>query len=91
VIEEIYLSLYSMNGTLMDISITDIVVDFLLNREHPPRNVRLKAVEHIQDGLAVMLAGSRNVCSKIFYDYVIEKKGVGESSLLGFEKKNQSY
>lgn len=76
-----------MNGTLMDISITDIVVDFLLNREHPPRNVRLKAVEHIQDGLAVMLAGSRTVCSKIVYDYVIEKKGVGESSLLGFEKK----
>jgi hypothetical protein len=44
-------------------SLTDGVVGFLLDEGAPPLDVRAKAVEHIVDWIAVMLAGSRTDCA----------------------------
>lgn len=71
----------------MNVSITDIIIDFLLNQKAPHRKARLKAIEHIKDGIAVMLAGSRTVCTRKVYDYIMDNNRAEDSSILGFDRK----
>jgi len=68
----------------MGSSITTEVINFLLQTDSPPIEIREKAVEHIKDGIAVMLAGSRMECAKKLAEYVREKGGEGSSTLVGF-------
>jgi len=68
----------------MSVSLTDEVVEFLLRRDKLPAPVRAKAIEHILDGFAVMLAGARTECSRKLYDYVRGNGGAPESTLIGF-------
>ena len=69
---------------MMGLTMTTEVVNFLLQTDSPPIEVREKAVEHIKDGIAVMLAGSRMECAKKLAEYVREKGGKGSSTLVGF-------
>ena len=71
----------------MSSSLTDEVVGFLLNQIPPPKEVREKAIEHVLDGFAVMLAGSRTDCAKKLADFVHEKGGVPTSTIIGFDFK----
>lgn len=71
-------------------SLTDEVVDFLLRGESPPADVRAKAVEHIVDGVAVMLAGSRTDCAQKLADYVGERCGSPSSTVIGFGFKSSA-
>ncbi len=71
----------------MESPLTDEVVKFILSDKMIPDNVKSKAVEHIIDGIAVMLAGSRTECSQKVANYVTAKKGVPESTVIGFEFK----
>jgi 2-methylcitrate dehydratase PrpD len=71
----------------MSFSITDEVVNFLVEDRWPPQDVREKALEHITDGLAVMLAGSRTDCSHKLFEYLKEKGGGGISTAIGFDTK----
>ncbi|TET72037.1 MmgE/PrpD family protein [Candidatus Bathyarchaeota archaeon] len=71
-------------------SLTDEVVDFLLRGESPPADVRAKAVEHIVDGVAVMLAGSRTDCAQKLADYVGERGGSPSSTVIGFGFKSSA-
>jgi len=68
----------------LGLSITTEVVNFLLKADSPPIEVRKKAVEHVKDGIAVMLAGSRMECAKKLAEFVHEKGGEGSSTLVGF-------
>ena len=68
-------------------SITSAVVDFILNGDTPPADVKKKALEHIIDGTAVMLAGTRTACVKTLVAFVREKGGTPASTLLGFNVK----
>jgi len=68
-------------------SITSAVVDFILNGDTPPADVKKKALEHISDGTAVMLAGTRTACVKTLVAFVREKGGTPASTLLGFNVK----
>jgi 2-methylcitrate dehydratase PrpD len=69
----------------MNSSLTDEVVGFLLNQIPPPKEVREKAIEHVLDGIAVMLAGSRTECAEKLADFVHEKGGVPSSAIIGFD------
>ena len=71
----------------MSASLTDEVVEFLLRRDMPPAPVRAKAIEHILDGFAVMLAGSRTECSGKLHEYVRGNGGAPESTLIGFNHR----
>lgn len=71
-------------------SLTGEVVDFLLRGESPPADVRAKAVEHIVDGVAVMLAGSRTDCARKLVDYVGERGGSPSSTVIGFGFKSSA-
>ncbi|MDH5200136.1 MAG: MmgE/PrpD family protein [Candidatus Bathyarchaeota archaeon] len=71
----------------MNPTLTDEVVGFLLNQILPPKEVREKAIEHVLDGFAVMLAGSRTDCAKKLADFVHEKGGVPTSTIIGFDFK----
>jgi 2-methylcitrate dehydratase PrpD len=71
----------------MNPSLTSEIVDYLLRADPPPAEVRRKAVEHIIDGVAVMLAGSRTECARKLVDFVSEKGGKPSSTLVGFESK----
>ena len=71
----------------MNPSLTSEIVDYLLTADPPPIEVRRKAVEHIIDGIAVMLAGSRTECTRKLVDFVSEKGGKPSSTLVGFESK----
>ncbi len=71
----------------MNVSITDIVTNFILNQKAPAQKARSKAVEHIKDGIAVMLAGSRTDSAQKVYKYTMEKNCPGDSSIIGFDKK----
>ena len=57
--------------------LTGEVVDFLLRGESPPADVRAKAVEHIVDGIAVMLAGSRTDCAQKLADFIGDFPEIG--------------
>jgi len=67
--------------------LTTEVVEYLLRRDIPPANVMDKAVEHIIDGIAVMLAGSRTECAGKIADFVREKRGEPSATLVGFDFK----
>ena len=71
-------------------SLTGEVVDFLLRGESPPADVRAKAVEHIVDGVAVMLAGSRTDCAQKLADFIGGRGGSPSSSLIGFGFKSSA-
>jgi len=68
----------------MGSSITKMVVNFLLGTDSPPADVRSKAIQHIVDGIGVMLAGSRTECVKKLSDFVSGKGGKESSTLIGF-------
>jgi 2-methylcitrate dehydratase PrpD len=65
-------------------SLTGEVVEFLFRADSPPQEVRAKAVEHIVDGVAVMLAGSRTDCAGKLAGFVREKGGRPTSTIIGF-------
>jgi len=69
-------------------SLTDEVVGFLLDGGSPPRDVRAKAVEHIVDGIAVMLAGSRTDCAGRLVEYVKDRGGKPTATVIGFGFKS---
>lgn len=72
----------------MSSSITTEVVNFLLRDYSPPTDIKNKAITHIIDGIAVMLAGSRTECAKKLVDFVHESGGNPSSTLLGFDFKS---
>lgn len=72
----------------MSASMTTEVVDFLLEAEPPPTDVKKMAVTHLIDGIAVMLAGSRTECAKRLAEHVHGKGGEGASTLVGFDFKS---
>jgi 2-methylcitrate dehydratase PrpD len=67
----------------MESLISDEVVNFLLSGTKPRQDVKAKALEHILDGVAVMLAGSRTECAKKVAGFVKGKGGVPQSSAIG--------
>jgi len=67
--------------------LTDEVVGFLLEEREPPKNVKEKAKEHITDGVAVMLAGSRTDATNKLLDYICEKGSKNISSIIGHPYK----
>jgi len=69
-------------------SLTDEVVGFLLDEDAPPRDVRAKALEHIVDGIAVMLAGSRTDCAGRLAGLVRDRDGRPASTVIGFGFKS---
>jgi len=69
-------------------SLTDEVVGFLLDEDAPPRDVRAKAVEHIVDGIAVILAGSRTDCAGRLAGLVRDRGGKPVSTVIGFSFKS---
>jgi 2-methylcitrate dehydratase PrpD len=71
-------------------SITDEIVRFLLNRDSSPPDVKRIAIRHITDNVGVMLAGSRTECVRKIKNFIIERKSVGSSSLLGFGLRVES-
>lgn len=71
-------------------SITSEVVDFLLRESASPMDVRKKAIEHITDGIGLISAGSRTKCVKILAEWVLGKRSVGSSTLLGFTLKTDA-
>jgi 2-methylcitrate dehydratase PrpD len=68
----------------MDFLISDEVVGFILSRKSIPSPVMEKALDHIVDGVAVMLAGSRTVCARKVADFVKGKGGYSQSTAIGF-------
>jgi len=72
----------------MSLSITTEVVHFLLKSDPPPAYVKSKAVEHIIDGIGLMLAGSRTDCAKKLADLVHSMGSMGASTVLGFNFKS---
>jgi len=68
-------------------SLTDEVVGFLTRSDPPPAEVRAKAIEHILDGVAVMLAGSRTDCVRKLVDFVSEGGGRPSATVIGFGLK----
>jgi 2-methylcitrate dehydratase PrpD len=69
-------------------SLTNEVVGFLLDESVPPPSVRVKAVEHIVDGIAVMLAGSRTECVGKLLGLVKEWGGKPASTVIGLNFKS---
>jgi len=72
----------------MSSSITTEVVRFVLDETPAPKHVKRKAVEHMADGFAVMLAGSRTDCSKKLVDLLTKYRRSGSSTLIGFGVKS---
>jgi len=69
-------------------SLTTEVVSFVLDGRRAPSEVRRVAVEHVIDGFAVMLAGSRTDCSKKLVDFLAEWGRDSSSSMFGFKVKS---
>jgi len=67
----------------MDSAISDEVVDFIRREKTMPSDVKAKALDHVVDGVAVMLAGSRTECARKVTDFVREKGGNPRSSVIG--------
>jgi 2-methylcitrate dehydratase PrpD len=72
----------------MSPSITTEVVDFILKKDAPPTAIKKKAVDHVIDGIAVMLAGSRTECVKTLGTFIREKGSTPSSTLIGFNHKS---
>ncbi len=71
----------------MSSSVTTEVVNFVVRSDSAPSDVRRKAIEHIVDGIGLVLAGSRTECVKKLAELVLEKKGSGPSTLFGFDAR----
>ncbi len=69
-------------------SLTDEVVGFLMDDGSPPLDVREKAVEHIVDGVAVMLAGSRTDCASKLAEFVESRGGKPAATVIGYGFKS---
>ena len=67
----------------MDSSISDEVVNFILSEKTMPQDVKSKALDHIVDGVAVMLAGSRTECARKVAGFVKGKGGNPQSTVIG--------
>ncbi len=67
----------------MDSKISDEAVNFILSRKAMPQDVKAKAMEHIVDGFAVMLAGSRTECVRKVAGFVKGKGGNPQSTAIG--------
>jgi len=63
------------------------IVKFLLRKKTISEPLKAKAITHIIDGLAVMLAGSRTECAKKLATYALEEPRQLTSTLVGFRKK----
>jgi 2-methylcitrate dehydratase PrpD len=72
---------------MMNTSITSELVTFLLDARPTPTPVKTKAIDHIIDGIGLMLAGSRRPCTRKVVEYVREVGGSPASTLLGFAEK----
>ncbi|MCJ7761176.1 MmgE/PrpD family protein, partial [Candidatus Bathyarchaeota archaeon] len=68
-------------------SITTDIVGFLLRAGSPPSDVERKAIEHVTDGIGLMLAGARTECSKKLAEFVCAEGGASTSTLVGFSFK----
>jgi len=67
----------------MDSKISDEAVNFILRRNAMPQDVKTKALDHIVDGFAVMLAGSRTECARKVAGFVKGKGGNPQSTAIG--------
>ena len=67
----------------MDSKISDEAVNFILSRKAMPQDVKAKALDHIVDGFAVMLAGSRTECVRKVAEFVKGKGGNPQSTAIG--------
>jgi len=72
----------------MDFLISDEVVNFILSGKKLQQDVKARALEHIVDGVAVMLAavmlaGSRTECVRKVAGFVKGKGGIPQSSAIG--------
>ncbi len=67
----------------MDSKISDEAVNFILRRNAMPQDVKAKALDHIVDGFAVMLAGSRTECARKVAGFVKGKGGNPQSTAIG--------
>lgn len=66
------------------------VIEFLKKKKKFGKNVKSKAITHIIDGIAVMLAGSRTDCAKKMVDFSSTQTKQTTSSLLGFRKRSSA-
>jgi 2-methylcitrate dehydratase PrpD len=67
--------------------ITTEVVNFILKKKPLSANVKNKSIEHLVDGIGVMLAGSRTKCIEILVDLIHSRSGNHISTLVGFDFK----
>jgi 2-methylcitrate dehydratase PrpD len=74
----------------MSVSCSSEVVRFLLGKRSISKEVKERAVLHIIDGLAVMLAGSRTACAHKLSDYAAMESCEDSSTLLGFGMRSSS-
>ena len=63
------------------------IVKFLLTNKKISETAKSKAITHIIDGLAVMLAGSRTECAKKLATYALEEPRQQTATLVGFKAK----
>ena len=71
----------------MNVSLTTEVVNFLQERSSIPSEVKKKANDHLLDGIAVMLAGSRASGTRKLVDVIREQGSAPSASLIGFDFK----
>ena len=74
----------------MSSQITTEIVNFILEGRPAPTNVRNKAIEHIIDGIGVILAGSRTDCANKLARFVRNRGSAGACTLLGFGFKAEA-
>jgi 2-methylcitrate dehydratase PrpD len=71
----------------MSKTVTSSIVEFLLEKRPISSELKAKAVEHITDGIAVMLAGSRTDAVKKLVDFASTETNDSASTLLGLASK----
>ena len=68
----------------MDKTCSSEISNYILQKKKINRETKSKAILHIIDGFAVMIAGSRADCSKKLYNYISKQTEKEYSSLIGF-------
>jgi 2-methylcitrate dehydratase PrpD len=71
----------------MSKSVTSYIVEFLREKKPMGGELKAKAIEHITDGIAVMLAGSRTDAVKKLVDFSSTQTQDSTSTLLGLASK----
>jgi len=71
----------------MDDTVTGQVVEYLLSEKPIDAKLRAKAIEHLTDGVAVMMAGSRSEATKKLIGYALTQTHDTTSTILGFLSK----